>query len=171
MSFYANIIPNFSILIQKSTPKFEIRKISIENINLFICVQVQIIGMMQMIFWWGNENGNRDGNGSSRTWVGLEVGRVMTMVKFYSNFKLVRKVTLVDPFGFKICLLGINSQNLPRCYPLFQKADFYHQEMTLKLGSRRWSWKFRETFEIQNQSATTKKLWKIEKKFFTVFLW
>ena len=31
----------------------------------------------------------------------LEGGRVMTMVKFYSNFKLIRKVTLVDPFDFK----------------------------------------------------------------------
>lgn len=47
--------------------------------------------------WWGNEN--EIGTETDRH--ELEVGRVMTMVKFYSNFKLVRKVTLVDLFGFK----------------------------------------------------------------------
>ena len=49
----------------------------------------------------------------------------MTMVKFYSNFKLVRKVTLVDLFGFKCAhwllifsfsngLIDFQSKNLPR---------------------------------------------------------
>ena len=93
MSFYANRIPNFEFLfnIRHQNLKFERFQ-----------SKILIYSSRPSANYWrdANDEGMKMEIGTETDRHELEVGRVMTMVKFYSNFKLVRKVTLVDPFGF-----------------------------------------------------------------------
>ena len=93
MSFYANRIPNFEFLfnIRHQNLKFERFQ-----------SKILIYSLRPSANYWhdANDEGMKMEIETETDRHELEVGRVMTMVKFYSNFKLVRKVTLVDPFGF-----------------------------------------------------------------------
>lgn len=95
MSFYANIIPNFEFLFDNRHQNLKFERFQSK-------ILIYSLWMRPSANYWhdANDEGMKMEIGTETDRHELEVGRVMTMVKFYSNFKLVRKVTLVDPFGF-----------------------------------------------------------------------